>query len=97
MWPRSLIKRNFLTEEHLQLLKNIEWNTPDDGWDILTPQIVNGKFHDLKFRSLPEGTQSLMPSNVPTAKIYHCENCIYWFTAPMPDDSFLESYYDDHD
>lgn len=68
MWPKSLIKRNFLTKEHLELLKNIEWNTPDTGWDILTPQLVDGKFHDLMFRSLPEGTQSPIPSNIPTAE-----------------------------
>lgn len=67
MWPKRVIKKDFLKESHLNLLKNIKWTTSDEGWDILTPQIVGGKFHDLKFRSLPEGSGT-MPTNIPTSQ-----------------------------
>ena len=28
------------------------------------------------------------------SKVYYCESCSYWFTCPMPNNRFLENYYD---
>ena len=70
MWPKYLIRKNFLSSEHLEALQAIKWTTPDDGWEILTPQIQNGQFLGIKFRGLPEYPNATMPTNIPSADLF---------------------------
>ena len=34
MWPKYVVKDDFLKEDHFNIIKNIQFDTKPDEWDI---------------------------------------------------------------
>lgn len=46
MWPNFIIKDNFLTEQHYNLIKSVQFDTENNSWEIYKHQIfLNGKIN----------------------------------------------------
>lgn len=39
MWPKYLTEEDFISSNHLEALKSIQWYTPATGWDIIKTSI----------------------------------------------------------
>ena len=95
MWPKYIVKDNFLNEEHFNLIKNISFDTKQDEWDIYKHKIYNdGKIEiDFLSSSQKKGISPLSEENIKNiSDTYHdyMINCLkelapeklqhYWYT-----------------
>jgi hypothetical protein len=95
MWPKYIVKDNFLNEEHFNLIKNISFDTKQDEWDIYKHKIYNdGKIEiDFLSSSNKKGISPLSEENIKNiSDTYHdyMINCLkelapeklqhYWYT-----------------
>ncbi len=95
MWPKYIVKDNFLNEEHFNLIKNISFDTKQDEWDIYKHKIYNDGKTEIIFASSSnkKRTSPLSEENIKNiSDTYHdyMINCLkelapeklqhYWYT-----------------
>ena len=68
MWPKYVVKDEFLYRRHLHTIKNIDFDTKPNEWDIYKHKIFNDGKIEIGFQSSSLDFRSIyLP-----AKIYQC-------------------------
>ena len=51
MWPRYVVRDNFLSKKHFDSIKDIEFDTKPNDWDIYKHKIYNDGKIEIGFQS----------------------------------------------
>ena len=87
MWPKYIIEDNFLYHRHIHTIRNIEFNTKFDEWDIYKHKIYKDGKIEIGFQSSSgkEGTSPLNENQIREIhKSYH-DIMWQWITELAPE------------
>ena len=87
MWPRYVVKDEFLYRRHLHTIKNIDFDTKPDEWDIYKHKIFNDGKIEIGFQSSSgkEGTSPLSEDNIREIHNSYHDQMIQWLKELAPE------------
>ena len=87
MWPKYVVKDEFLYRRHLHTIKNIDFDTKPDEWDIYKHKIFNDGKIEIGFQSSSgkEGVSPLSEDNIREIHNSYHDKMWEWLTELAPD------------
>ena len=87
MWPKYVVKDDFLKEDHFNIIKNIQFDTKPDEWDIYKHKIYNDGKVEIGFQSSSgkEGTSPLSEDNIREIHNTYHDQMINWLKELAPE------------
>ena len=87
MWPKYVVKDDFLKEDHFNIIKNIQFDTKPDEWDIYKHKIYNDGKIEIDFLSSTgkEGKSPLSEDNIREIHNSYHEQMMSWLKELAPE------------
>ena len=87
MWPRYVVSDEFLYRRHFHTIKNIEFDTKPDEWDIYKHKIYNDGKIEIGFQSSSgkEGKSPLSEDNIREIHNSYHNQMINWLKELAPE------------
>ena len=87
MWPKYVVKDEFLYRRHLHTIRNIDFDTKKDEWDIYKHKIFKDGKIEIGFQSSSgkEGTSPLSEDNIREIHNSYHDQMIEWLKELAPE------------
>ena len=87
MWPKYVVKDDFLKEDHFNIIKNIQFDTKPDEWDIYKHKRYDDGKIEINFLSSTgkEGISPLSEKNIEDIHNTYHEQMMSWLKELAPE------------